>query len=148
MKNLWFGGVLAISLVALDEAIKIFILKKLPDTGAFFDSWLLQIGLHKNYGIAFDIPFNQLILIFITLATIIFLTGILLHYIKKRNYFFAITLCFVIAGAAGNLIDRMMYGFVVDYLIFFNRSAINLSDILIVGGTLALIGKRWLRKSH
>ena len=148
MKNFWYGGVLAIFLVALDEVIKILILKKLSNTGAFFDSWLFQIALHKKYGIAFDIPFNQFFLILITLATIVILSGVFFHYIRRGDYFFAITLCFIIAGAAGNLIDRIVYGFVVDYIIILGRSAINLSDILIVGGTLALIGKQWLRKSH
>ncbi|HGM6785237.1 TPA: signal peptidase II, partial [Pseudomonas aeruginosa] len=49
----------------------------------------------------------------------------------------------VLGGAVGNLIDRSVRGFVVDYLDFHYQGwhwpAFNLADIAIVGGALLLL---------
>jgi len=37
------------------------------------------------------------------------------------------------------LIDRFVNGFTTDYIIIFSRSVINLSDVLIVAGIIALL---------
>jgi signal peptidase II len=55
----------------------------------------------------------------------------------------------ILIGAVGNVFDRIFYGFTVDYLIFFGRSALNLSDLLIVlGVVLLLISSRRLSAEH
>ena len=45
----------------------------------------------------------------------------------------------ILLGAFSNLIDRAFYGATIDYLIFFNRSAVNLADGMIIAGLLGLI---------
>jgi len=45
----------------------------------------------------------------------------------------------IVLGAMGNLYDRLAYGFTVDYIILFGRSAINVSDLVIVSGVVALL---------
>lgn len=42
----------------------------------------------------------------------------------------------VTLGALGNLVDRLVNGFTTDYLLLFQRSAFNISDILIGLGIL------------
>ncbi len=52
----------------------------------------------------------------------------------------------ILLGGLGNLIDRVSYGFTVDYLLIGARLAINLSDLLILGGVAWLLfgdGKQW-----
>ncbi|MDQ5952107.1 MAG: hypothetical protein QG626_234, partial [Patescibacteria group bacterium] len=44
-----------------------------------------------------------------------------------------------VVGAIGNATDRLINNFTTDYIILFRTSAINLSDILIVIGILAVI---------
>jgi signal peptidase II len=64
----------------------------------------------------------------------------------------SIALAFILGGAAGNLLDRIWRGHVVDFLVFrFGRSttaAYNLADLCILGGmaAIALLGLRaWLQ---
>lgn len=45
---------------------------------------------------------------------------------------------FFVLGAVSNLIDRVAWGFTNDYFLFFNRSAVNLADGMI------LLGAFWL----
>ena len=56
----------------------------------------------------------------------------------------------ILIGALGNLYDRIVYGFTVDYIILFERSAINLSDIVIVTGVFFLLwlSRRAKNKDH
>ncbi|MEK9130872.1 MAG: signal peptidase II [Patescibacteria group bacterium] len=94
-------------------------------------------SLHKNYGIAFDLPVPSWIVIPLTLGIIIAATFALWHH--RLNLKLSAALIFIILGGLSNLIDRLVYGFTVDYIILFGRSAINLSDLMIVGGVLLVI---------
>jgi lipoprotein signal peptidase len=48
----------------------------------------------------------------------------------------------VILGGASNLFDRFYFRGVIDYLLFFSRSAWNIADIMILAGILLLVLKR------
>jgi signal peptidase II len=45
---------------------------------------------------------------------------------------------FIVAGAAGNVIDRMMRGYVVDFIHVHMWPVFNVADVLIVAGTILL----------
>ncbi len=45
----------------------------------------------------------------------------------------------LILGGLGNLVDRIAHGFTTDYVVLFERSVINLADILIVLGILGIL---------
>ena len=89
-------------------------------------------------GIAFDIPFRMPLIIVISI-----LIGLALLWVSYRNFrlrpVISISALMIVIGALGNLYDRMAYGFTVDYIILFSRSAINVSDIVIVVGVVALL---------
>jgi len=53
-----------------------------------------------------------------------------------------IALFMVVIGGAGNMLMRVIWGGVVDYLPFFGGIVNNLSDYMIVGGVLAAIFDR------
>ena len=93
----------------------------------------LAFGVHKNFGAAFDLPLRLPIVIGISLCI-----GILLIHVVKKYWkddpAFSLAALVILLGGAGNLYDRFAYGFTVDYLILFGRSAINLSDLLILCG--------------
>jgi len=129
---------LAFLVMALDEVIKILALKKLPSEGSFELGSVIDVALHKNYGIAFNIPLPAWLTIGITLILIGLFTFILIRSISKRPDLAAAS-AIIVAGAIGNLIDRLIYGYAVDYIILFTRSAINLSDVLILIGVLLMI---------
>ena len=70
-------------------------------------------------------------LIVIILAVVIWL--LIKNYFQK-NVFLVFSLTLIVAGALSNLIDRLYFGYVVDFISFFNYSIFNLSDVYIVIG--------------
>lgn len=135
------------AIVFFDEMIKNAGLRTLPTDSDLSNPGLVAFAVHKNYGVAFDIPFRHAIVVGLTVVILAFLLKIAAEHWKKSPQVTAAA-CMVVFGATGNLIDRLLYGFTVDYIILFGRSAINLSDILIVLGvfTLLLSGK-YLRRA-
>ena len=129
------------SLIELADIIfKYFAITRLPESGRVV--FPIDFILHKNPGIAFDIK--------IPLILIILLTGFIvlaLVYLAKKEFTAcqprAIGAIVIIIGALGNAFDRILNGFTTDYIILFGRSVINLSDILIISGTLFLL---WYNK--
>ena len=65
---------------------------------------------------------------------------------------FALALSMILGGALGNLIDRLMYGYVVDFLSFHWDEhyfpAFNLADSAITCGAFLLIIDSFKEKKH
>ena len=138
MKKFVWISIIAILFAIIDEVIKFLILTKLPSEGSFVSSKILTIGLHQNYGIAFNLSVTHWLIIALTLVLISFFAWIIWkNLVVRPNISSAATL--IVAGALGNLFDRIFYGFTVDYLIFFEQSALNLSDTLIMVGVVWII---------
>lgn len=99
-------------------------------------------SLFKHLGVNF-----QNIIIFI----ISFIIGFLFHYLftksKKEE---KIPLIFILGGSIGNLIDRIRFGMVIDFLDFHINSlhwpAFNLADSFIVLGILIYIVNMLINK--
>ncbi len=119
-------AIAATALVILDEVIKWTALR---------DGW----AVHKNFGIAFDIAIPSVVMIPL-IAAIVGTAGYFYwqHRLEAR---IAAPLAFVIAGGLGNLFDRVHWGFIVDYIIIYT-SAFNISDLMILGGAIALVSLR------
>lgn len=95
-------------------------------------------ALFLNKGIAFSLPVPKTV--FWPAASIALLI-ILWSFARslRRDRAAATALFIVLAGAGSNLMDRFSYNATIDYLLFFGRSAINIADIMIIGGLLALL---------
>ncbi len=100
------------------------------------DGALIDLTLHKNPGIAFDIPL-PLSLILVLSAIIIVVIAYNLFRDRGAGNIIGSTL--VITGALNNAIDRAIHGYTTDYILLFQLSVINISDILILSGVLALL---------
>lgn len=57
--------------------------------------------------------------------------------LRRPEPYAAAAIAFILIGGCSNVIDRLIVGGTIDYLIFFDRSAVNLADGMIVGGALA-----------
>ena len=61
-------------------------------------------------------------------------------------------LAWIIGGALGNLFDRIMYGYVIDFLDFhfqhWHWPAFNVADMAIVGGALLLLFESFRKPGH
>lgn len=91
-----------------------------------------------NTGVAFGLFANaQLLMGILAVAIVTFL-------IIKRHEFMVdtastIALGLIIGGAIGNLIDRVVYGYVIDYLNLGWWPAFNIADVgVVIGGLLLL----------
>jgi signal peptidase II len=136
----------ASALVLIDEWLKYFFLERLLDEGSLLDPGVIDFAIHKNFGIAFDIPFRLEFTVIFSVIIGYFLLRIAYKNLK-RNPDLSLACAVIITGALGNLFDRLYYGFTVDYIILLGRSAINISDVLIVlGAIMLLLSSR--RKKH
>lgn len=96
---------------------------------------LIAFALHKNPGIAFDIPVPFFIILPLTLAIIVLFGGYFGRNAFKEGRLEESLACVMVClGALGNFLDRAINGFTTDYLIILHTSAINLSDLLILLG--------------
>ena len=98
---------------------------------------VLRFSYVENRGAAFGMLQGQKF--FFVIMTVL-LIGLFCVYLKKvhANKCMTLTATVIIAGAIGNLIDRMLLGYVVDFIDFHIiwRYVFNVADIYVVGGTL------------
>lgn len=108
-----------------------FNLTYIRNTGAAF-------GVLAGSAAAFRIPF----LIFFSLLAIGFIIAMLRRLPEKETGLIT-ALSFILGGAIGNLIDRVVYGEVIDFLDFYWRNlhwpAFNVADSFITIGVLVTI---------
>ncbi|MDR0958501.1 MAG: signal peptidase II [Clostridiales bacterium] len=141
----WYviGIVLNLILVGFDRLTKVFA-SKIP-YGDSIDviPGVFEITHIRNTGAAFSILQGGRW--FFIVVTILILGVIIFYYIKMPKERFdtirKISLILISAGAIGNLIDRLFFGYVVDFLYFslINFPVFNLADAYDVVGTIIFI---------
>lgn len=102
----------------------------------------LSITLLHNFGAAFGILSDMDgIIIAFSLSVLIFLFFEIKKYYNNTFIFNAI--CILNGGILGNLIDRILHGYIIDFIEFklfsLNLPIFNVSDICIVVSTIFLI---------
>jgi signal peptidase II len=113
--------------ILLDQITKYFLTEKYITITSFF-----SFRYAENTGTAFSILQNQnLLLIFISIIVII---GCI-YYFKQ----YKLALTFVLAGAIGNLLDRIFLGFVRDFIAISIWPIFNLADSFNTIGIILLI---------
>ena len=141
---------LSLLICLLDQLIKYFIsidYKSIVKT----DLIIFTIDYVKNFGAAFNIFSGSRI--FLSTVSILF-SLILIYFILKNNINKTIDLfsySFILGGTLGNGIDRILKGYVVDFinLNFINFPIFNIADIAInIGFFLIFYTLFKLTKSH
>lgn len=132
-------GVLGI--VLLDQAVKDFIVQSLSLSQRIpLPGGLLTITHVRNYGAAYNLLSGYSgILIFV--PGIIMLSGLVfLALWRNRLHPMAMTAAaMIIGGGAGNLVDRISKGYVVDFLDIRVIPVFNVADIFITAGCGLLV---------
>ena len=128
-------------LVIIDQIIKYFISAYLQPVGSVsvIDN-LFSLTYVENKGVAFGM-FSDMRWIFVALTSVL-LAIIIFYMFKKRpkGKFFYICAALIIGGGLGNLIDRIFYGYVIDYLsLSFFPPVCNFADYCITAGTIMLV---------
>ncbi len=145
-KKIAFYLILAIFFVLLDRFLKVLALIGVftPPIQMFGD--IFRLNLAKNYGIAFSLPLGGWILNLFIVLIILYLVYYWLKLNKKRENKILILLTFIIFGAISNMVDRLKFGFVVDYLDLKWFTVFNLADVMIVGGIILILFINFLNK--
>jgi len=100
---------------------------------------ILKLFFTKNYFIAFSLPIGNITASIISTAIICLLLVSIAYCVKKQNTTATWFLLFIVIGAASNLLDRIKYGYVIDYLDLKYFTVFNLADALIILGVLGLL---------
>ena len=105
------------------------------------DLFLFKIDFVKNYGAAFNLFSGSRI--FLSLISVI-LSIILIYLILRKNstYFINyLSYSFILGGAVGNGLDRLLRGYVIDFinLNLINFPVFNIADISINIGFILLL---------
>jgi signal peptidase II len=131
--------IFGIILVGLDQLIKYMILNNyiLGQSTPIIED-VLYITYIKNTGIAFGLFKNNNIFMIIVITIIIILLIFFYYREKEKSLTLSISIMFLVSGAVGNLIDRIMLGFIIDYINFSFWPAFNLADSLVVIGSVLL----------
>jgi signal peptidase II len=126
---------LALSLAALDQIIKNYF-SGLLSAGQSLPliKNIFHLTLVKNSGAAFGILPNQRpFLIVIGLLVL----GLILYFIKKTpksDYLMLSSLSLILGGSLSNLYDRIVRGYVIDFIDFRVWPVFNFSDVMIDAG--------------
>ncbi len=132
-KNLFFIS-LCIGLIALDQVIKLLVKHFQPSFNVI--PGFISVHFVKNPGISFGILSTQPILILIMTIALSALIGY--AFIKADSNIEKFCWMLILVGAVGNIIDRLVWGYVIDYLDV-NYFVCNLADIFIFVGAMLLL---------
>lgn len=135
---------LCLSIILTDQLAKFFILKFFtPAQSIPLIKSVFHITLVLNKGGAFGMlaphPNATPMFVFISIIVILAILGFLFR--KGVAYNIEIALGSIMAGAISNLIDRLRFGYVVDFLDFRIWPVFNIADTAITLGTLWLVWK-------
>lgn len=138
--------IISFLVVILDQFTKFLAIKHLKGAAAnILIEDVFQFTYVENYGAAFGILENKKILfVIITLVVSIAIAGFLIKHYKSLSNFLRVALVLYLGGSIGNLIDRIRYGYVVDFISvkLFNSydfPVFNVADIFIVVGTIMIV---------
>jgi len=124
----------------LDQFIK-FMINKFMDINSLIKVIpnFFNIYYVRNNGAAFSILENNTILIVIISVVFIIILDYYIRHEKSFNKLSILSLGMIMGGIFGNLIDRIIYHSVIDYLSFLNFPIFNIADICICVGVGLLV---------
>ena len=116
MKFIFF---LSLPLYALDQLTKYYVLRFIkPDEPRVVIAGLFDLVNITNTGAAFgSFKNNNTFFIVISCLALLFVVALLVRR-RSRDAWRDVSLALLVAGVLGNLTDRLLYGHVIDFLLF------------------------------
>lgn len=133
MGYLWIGMIILV----LDQMTKLMAIRRLMEIGSLpIISNFFHLTYVENRGAAFGILQNQKV--FFVIMTLSIVVGMLFYLYKNKDLPKPMKLGFslIIAGAIGNLTDRLRLGYVVDFFDFRIFPVFNIADMSVVFGAI------------
>jgi signal peptidase II len=130
------NAIVIFSLIFIDQISKIYF-KDFPGKISIIKDWIYLISA-QNKGIAFSVEIPLFIVKVISIFVIFYFIYDLFWKNNKQNII-AMGKSLIIGGAIGNLIDRIFYGYVTDFIAISNFTIFNLADAFIFSGFILII---------
>lgn len=140
----WLG--ISLALIVVDQMTKLWIVAKFQYGDSLPLMPFFNLVHARNSGAAFSFLAGQggwqrFFFIGIALAASFLIVHLLRKHTHERRFCFALSL--ILGGALGNLIDRVRFGYVIDFLDFYYAGyhfpAFNVADSAITAGAAFLI---------
>ncbi len=150
VKSYLFLGGVAGTIVLIDQVSKTLVRTYIPVNDYWpHEGWFVPFArlFHaQNTGVAFGM-LQGANLVFATLAVIVSI-AIIYYYprVTRDDWTLRIALSMQLAGALGNLIDRIVFGQVTDFISVGNFAVFNVADASISVGVAILILGVWLQE--
>ncbi len=126
--------------VAVDQIIKVIVVNNVKPSGTVtVIDGLFNLQYVENNGVAFGM-FQNMRWFFVALTSLM-IFAVIFYMFKKRpqGKLFYILAGLIIGGGIGNLIDRVLYGYVIDYIsLSFFPPVCNFADYCITIGVIIL----------
>lgn len=135
-------SIIAFLIIAFDQIIKFYVQGNIA-LGETFGKipYIADFVFVKNTGAAFSMFSGNIIIL--SVISVLFCIGVIIYCIIKRpkHPLLCTSLTLLFSGAAGNAIDRIMNGYVVDYinLSFVKFPVFNIADIAITIGAVFMV---------
>lgn len=144
--------IISIILLCIDQISKLLVVNLLTKTDSItIIKNFFYLTYINNDGAAFSILVGKRIFLILIAVSVIVM---LIRYIKKNNIqnkLELVSISLIIGGSLGNLMDRVIRGYVIDFLDFkifnYNFPIFNLADTFIVIGVILLLLKE-IRKEN
>ncbi|WMJ75990.1 MULTISPECIES: signal peptidase II [unclassified Sedimentibacter] len=142
--NVLIGIVFAASIL-LDQLSKVWAIDVLMDGSSIkVIGDFLRFTYAENRGAAFSILQDQRM--FFIIITIVMLGVLSYVFFKTKNisWLSRLSIAMIAGGAIGNFIDRVRFGYVVDFIdvrfgSFYNFPIFNIADSFVVCGTILMV---------
>jgi len=144
--NIFFALITTFSVVIVDRVTKLFFSELL----SYGESLpvirnVLHMTLVHNTGIAFGFFKDQGIVFIVVPIIAIFLLVFNIYYYRQNNEalsrIYIVAFSLILGGAIGNLIDRIVYGYVIDFIDFRIWPVFNVADSAITIGAIMIAFK-------
>lgn len=132
-------NVICLALFIIDRLLKYVAISLYSEKSIKLLGFLLKFDFYSNKGIAFSIQFKQIIIIILIILIISAICWFLYKSYKIKKWLYIFCLSLILIGSVSNLIDRLIYGYVIDYFDMRWFTVFNLADVMIVIGALILI---------
>ena len=132
----------------LDRLTKWWALNNLTDRTIQIIPGFFDLTLRRNVGSAFGIrllnpPAHLIITIAISIAFLYFM----LRFLGNWKWWFFLGAGLFLSGAWGNLIDRLRWGYVLDFFEPSFWATFNIADLAIIAGLVLVFIQIWIQGS-
>ncbi len=133
-----------LDLILLDQVSK-YVVRFYLETPISITSFF-KIIFVENTGVAFSFPIPEQIIFLLAFGVSCYLFSFLWK--RKVSLISYVSYILIFSGAVGNVLDRIFYGSVTDFLSFWNFAVFNFADIFIFCGVGLLLAEEIIKPTR